>query len=134
MTTDTKQVELIARIKKRLNKIKALLWRKAEKQIEKEKGGGIAELLDSNIQYGGNKENEKQLAMAKFVIKFKTISEEDCTFEWQGWPLRYLDASQQPHSQTGLQYMKGDKRLFIPWHQIKISSLEETILWDDGGY
>ena len=73
-------------------------------------------------------------AMSEYTMSIKMVNGNNLTVKWKDWPSRFMYKELRPHSQAGVQFIsnKGD-RVFIPWHQIEQSSLEEKILYNNTG-
>jgi predicted transcriptional regulator len=71
-------------------------------------------------------------SMSEYTIDFETIDGKQHHYEWQGSGSRFSEPASRTYSHNGLRYMDtGCNIVFIPWHQIKKSSLKEVVLWDD---
>lgn len=74
----------------------------------------------------------RQIAMSRFTIEFESLNGDQNKYTWLDYPTGYQVPDSRPYNSAGINYKDDGKSFFIPWHQIKKSSLRENVLWDDG--
>ena len=68
---------------------------------------------------------------SKYTIEYLTIDGNECVQEFVWHQQKVLSPQLRPHNQSGIIFIKDDKQVFIPWHQIKVSTLSEEIIGEE---